>query len=214
MGGARRGRFPRSAALWLLLGSIEETRGTREVSRRSDVLLFARDSLRARAKLAGIPEPSAHLAKAQQALRAALAVEPGLAEARLRVARVAWWRGDLAEARAELRQVLSTKPDDPWVAFLAQLFLGRVQEDAGELAQAAVSYQAAVALHAQCQSARLARSHVLHRIGEHAGARRELEIALRSGGSRSRPDAYWLYLAPPAGAAEEELAALRREVMP
>jgi tetratricopeptide (TPR) repeat protein len=237
------GTFPRSATLWLLLGSIEETLGTQEVSRRLEEVLFAPDPLGSRMRLLATPEkpveqpaarradtllmgsdslrkraasparqpPGAHLARAQQALRQALAVEPERTEARLRLARIAWWRGALAEARAELNRVLAAATD-PGTAFLAQLFLGRVEEDAGQLAPALAAYQAAVTLQPPCQSARLALSQTRLRLGDRAGARHELEIALRHAGSRARPDPYWLYLAPPAGAAEEELAALSREV--
>ncbi len=242
--------FPRSARLRLLLGTIEETLASQEISRRLNGLPLEPDPLRARSRsLAsrGKPraqaasrrtsapamtggaaiysdfppppaeserrsEPAEHLAAAQRALQAALEIEPTLSEARLRLARVVWWRGDLVQAQAELRQIAVTQPGDAGTAFLAQLFLGRVEEDAGQLARALAAYEAAVALRPDCQSARLALSHTRLRLGDPAAARRELETALRSGRSRSRPDPFWLYLTPPAGAAEDELAGLRREL--
>ena len=77
-----------------------------------------------------------HLENAHRALRAAVAVDPSLAEARLRLGRVAWRLGETAEARSALEEVLARKPDAA-TAFLAHLFLGRLDEDAGRLADAA-----------------------------------------------------------------------------
>jgi hypothetical protein len=59
--------------------------------------------------------------------------------------------------------------------FLAHLFTGRLDEDAGRLDEAAHSYAAALALEVTSQSARLALSHV------------------RPAGARLRPDPFWLY---------------------
>ncbi len=203
--------FPRSAPLWLLLGSIRETLGTQAASSRSDKTLFAADPLAARSRLTRRGRPRTHLARAERALRAALRLDPALAEARLRLARIAWWRGDLAAARTELRPLLLAGPKDDRATFLAHLFLGRIQEDSGEPREALASYQAAMALDPECQSARIARSFVLRRLGDSAAARAELDTALGRARTRVRPDPYWLYLAPAADAAARDLAALRRE---
>ncbi len=184
----------------------------RVASRRPDTLAIGRDLLvlRPREPKDAREEPGAHLLRAQEALRSALALDPALSEARLRLARLAWWRGDLVEARSELGRILATRPDAR-VGFLAQLFLGRVQEDEGQLREAVASYEGALAREPLCQSAPLALSQVRLRLGDPDGARTQLEIALRNGRSRVRPDPYWLYVAPAAGSARDELAALRRE---
>ncbi len=236
--------FPRSARLWLLLGSIEETLmvggvdlqsdglpfdpdplGRRRrllaipgkpteqaASRRADTLFLTSDPLRARGEKEEREPPREYLVRAQRALEKAAALRPELGEARLRLARLAWWSGDLVSSRSALDRLLAT-PDEPGTTFLARIFMGRLLEDEGQLAAAAASYEAALRLEPQCQSARLALSHARQRLGDLSAARRELELALRNAGSRSRPDPYWLYLAPTAGSADLELAALRREVV-
>jgi hypothetical protein len=65
---------------------------------------------------------------------------------------VAWRLGETAEARSALEEVLS-RSKDASTAFLAHLFLGRIDEDAGRLEEAARSYGVALALVATAQSA-------------------------------------------------------------
>jgi cytochrome c-type biogenesis protein CcmH/NrfG len=96
--------------------------------------------------------------------------------------------------------------------FLAHLFLGRINEDAGRLDDAARAYEAALALHPRCQSARLALSHLLWRRGDAAGARREVEAALQPAGEGQHRDPFWQYPWGTGVGAEERLEALRREV--
>jgi tetratricopeptide (TPR) repeat protein len=153
---------------------------------------------------------AAHVEKAREALRAALAADPSLSEAHLRLGRVAWRLGDDAEARSALEEVF-TRNHTRGEAFLAHLFLGRVHEDAGRLDEAARSYEAALTLESNSQSARLALSHVRLRGGDAATARAEAQRALRPAGARLRPDPFWLYPWGPSVGVEERLEALRRE---
>ncbi len=204
--------LPHSSSLVLLLGEIEEMCGALEAARRCDEVFSAPDPVRARTSAAATSKPREHFARAERALRAALAVDPKLAEARLRLARVAWWRGELAEARVELQRLLATTPLDPSIAYLAHLFLGRVQQDAGELTEALESFGTAATLCPPCQSARIARSLVRRQNGDQGGARSEIERTLEYGGSTARSDPFWFYFTSEVGAVEKELAALRREV--
>jgi Tfp pilus assembly protein PilF len=131
-------------------------------------------------------------------------------EARLRLGRVAARLGDTAMARSTLEEVLAREPPAE-TAFLAHLFLGRLDENAGRLPEAVRSYEAALALDTRSQSARLALSHVHLRLGDAALARAEVETALSDVGRRPELDWYWLYPWGPSVGAEDRLEALRRE---
>jgi hypothetical protein len=204
--------FPDSGDLLLVVGSIEEllavqaAQGTPPPAQEA----FAASNIRRdRSELVQRRAVREHLEKARRAFRAALAADPTLPAAHLRLGRVAWKLGDTADARAELQAALAGGSGSR--TFLARLFLGRVDEDAGLLAEAAASYEAAVAIDARCQSARLALSHVRLRQGDEASARREVEEALRPASWRLRPDPFWIYPLGPSLGVEERLEALRRE---
>ena len=202
--------FPESAEVLLVVASIQETLAALEATRVSEEALFDPTTRAARAARLEAREVRAQLESACGALRAAVAADPSLAEARLRLGRVAWRLGAAAEARSVLEEVLAREP--AWdTAFLAHLFLGRLHEDAGRPDDAARSYERALALQASAQSARLALSHVRLRRGDAAAARAEVERALRPAGDRLRPDPFWLYPWGPSVGVEGRLEALRRE---
>ena len=203
--------FPDSAEMLLVLGSIEETVGAQAAPSLSREVLVdpsTRQSPVQRPPPARGPRASRE--RATGALRSAVAADPSLAEARLRLGRVAWRLGETAEARSALEEVLAGKPK-PAAAFLAHLFLGRLDEDAGRLADAARAYETALAFDTRSQSARIALSHVFLRLGNAGAARSEMEKAVGFAGRRPEPDAFWLYPWGPSVGAEERLEALRRE---
>jgi tetratricopeptide (TPR) repeat protein len=202
--------FPDSAEMLLVLGSIEETVGAQAVPSLSREALVDPNTRQTRSNILHLREVREHLEKAHRALRSAVAADPTLLEARLRLGRVAWRLGETGEARSTLEEVLSRKPDAA-TAFLAQLFLGGIDEDAGRLDDAARAYGAALALVASAQSARLALSHVRLRQGDAATARAEVEKAVGSAGRRPQPDPLWLYPWGPSVGVEDRLEALRRE---
>jgi tetratricopeptide (TPR) repeat protein len=202
--------FPDSAETLLLFGAIEETSAALVASRVSEEAFLAPDTRTAGAARLHAQAVRDRLERASRALRSAVAADPALAEARLRLGRVAWQLGEAAEARAALEEALG-RNHTPDQAFLAHLFLGRVHEDAGRLDEAARSYEAALALESQAQSARLALSHVRFRQGDAGVARAEAERALRPAGVRLRPDPFWLYPWGPSVGVEDRLEALRRE---
>lgn len=201
--------FPDSAPMLLVVGSIEETFGALALLRLPDSV-FSPIQRETRANLEALREARGHLERAHRSLRSAVAAEPSLAEARLRLGRVAWRLGETSEARSALEEVLARGPA-AHTGFLAHLFLGRIHEDAGRLADAARSYEAALALDPHAQSARLALSHARLRLGSPAVARREVEESFRTAGRRQQPDPFWLYPWGPAVGVEERLEALRRE---
>jgi tetratricopeptide (TPR) repeat protein len=201
--------FPDSAEMLLVVGSIEETFGALALMRLPDSV-FSPIQRETRANLEALREARSHLERAHRSLRSAVAADPSLAEARLRLGRVAWRRGETSEARSALEEVLARGPAFR-TGFLAHLFLGRVHEDAGRLDDAARAYEAALALYPQAQSARLALSHVRLRLGSPDVARREVETVVDFAGRRTEPDPYWLYPWGPAVGAEDRLQALREE---
>jgi len=208
--------FPGSAELLVAVGSIEEVQAlqaSRGAPPEAQERLADPSVRRIRSELLLQREVQGYLEKARQALAAAIAADPSLCEAHLRLGRVAWRLGDEAQARSALGAVLActhTRPE----AFLAHLFLGRVHEDAGRLDEAARSYEAALALEVNSQSARLALSHLRLRRGDATTARAEAERALRPAGARLRPDPFWLYPWGPSVGVEDRLGALRREARP
>jgi tetratricopeptide (TPR) repeat protein len=205
--------FPASAELLLVTGSIEEmlaVQAAQAAPRAGPADLSDPGTRRVRSELLQRREVEGHLEKARPALSAAVAADPSLAEAHLRLGRVAWRLGEAAEARAELQAALERSPGGR-TAFLARLFLGRLDEDGARLDEAVASYEAALAIDARAQSARLALSHARLRRGDAGAARRAVEEALTPAGERPQPDAFWLYPWGPAVDVEDRLQALRRE---
>ena len=205
--------FPGAAELLVTVGAIEEVHALQTSCSEpppAQERLADSDVRRIRSEMLQRLEVQGYLEKARDALVAAIAANPSLCEAHLRLGRVAWRLGDAREARSELDRVLAGK-SRPSEAFLAHLFLGRLDEDAGRLDEAARSYKAALALEVNSQSARLALSHLRLRRGDATTARAEAERALRPGGARLRPDPFWLYPWGPSVGVEDRLNALRRE---
>jgi tetratricopeptide (TPR) repeat protein len=202
--------FPDSAEMLLVLGSIEETVGAQAAPSLSREVLVDPSTRQTRSNVLHLLEVREHLENAHRALRSAVAADPSLAEARLRLGRVAWRLGETAEARSAFEEVLTGKPK-PATAFLAHLFLGRLDEDAGRLADATRAYGTALAFDTRSQSARIALSHVFLRLGNAGAARSEMEKAVGFAGRRPEPDAFWLYPWGPSVGVEERLEAMRRE---
>ncbi len=186
--------FPSSAELLLVAGSIEEMEGLQAAlaappsSQEDSVDPSAR---RSHSELLQRSEVRGYLEQARRSLRAAITADPTRAEGYLRLGRVAWRLGETAEARIALQAALARSAGDR-TTFLAHLFLGRLDEEAGHLDEAVASYEAALALEPRCQSARLALSHARLRSGAAVAARLEVEEALKWGGQRPQHDAFWL----------------------
>jgi cytochrome c-type biogenesis protein CcmH/NrfG len=155
----------------------------------------------------GLRERRLRLERAGSFYERALASDPQQAEARLRLGRVRFRQGRMRAAREAFRDVLGGSRDAD-LQHLAHLFLGRVHEAEGELADAGQEYAQALTLAPQSQAAALALSHLRQRQGE-PGSLELVEAALAQAGHRSAPDPYWDYLmaraAPRADALLDEL---------
>ena len=90
---------------------------------------------------------------AEQLLRKALAVDPGLVEARVRLGRLLQTNGRLEESRIELERARD-EAINPSLVYLAALFLGRTHEEAGRFDKARASVPSSPSRH--CQPVRLA----------------------------------------------------------
>jgi tetratricopeptide (TPR) repeat protein len=104
-----------------------------------------------------VPAAAKTNADAERLFRRALEVDPGLVEARVRLARLLELRGRHEEAAAELKTVLTANPAGT-VAFYAHLFAGRAAQALGHAGEAARHFESASALFPDAQSARLASS--------------------------------------------------------
>jgi tetratricopeptide (TPR) repeat protein len=105
------------------------------------------------------------LREAEKHYRRAIELEPGLAEAHLRLGRVLQRRGRAKQARAELSWVVENSSQSQLLA-LAQLFLGELKEGRGQVDEAIMCFRAALRAEPDSQAARLALSQALHRSGE------------------------------------------------
>jgi VWFA-related protein len=130
------------------------------------------------------------LEMAEGEYRRALDSAPELAEARLRRGRVLVRLGRTDEGRAEIQWVLA-HTQDTGLLYLARLFEGRLDEDAGRLEAAAASYRAAVGLDPLRQTGQLALGDALGRLGDRSGAVEAWRAAASATGRDD--DAWWAY---------------------
>jgi tetratricopeptide (TPR) repeat protein len=199
--------FPKDAELLLALGTIDET--TTALASRDPAIGPLRGSQRAQV-LESLNEKRFRLERAASHFEQALASDPRLTEARLRLGRVRYRQGRRAEARELLRAVME-ESGVPALTYLARLFLGRVHEADGEPAEAAVEYEKALALEPQSQAAAVALSYVWEQLGE-PRAREPLLASLAYAGRRAGFDPYWAYpIAHAVPRSESLLDALREE---
>ena len=201
--------FPRDPELLLAEGSLEETLVTAQIvpPPADDGALGDGETRRG----PDLAEPKRQLGEVEKMLAAALAADPDLEEARLRLGRV-WWRLEKTEAAATALDGVLTQSQDPRLLYLANLFRGRIDLDAGRLGPAVSCYRAAVALVPDGQAARVALSHALHREGDGRASRRAMEDALEV--PRTQPDPFWRYPWGQADRAEDLLETLRTESRP
>lgn len=127
------------------------------------------------------------LKEAESGYRKALAAQPDLVEARLRLGRVVTLRGDIDGALRELDALRSLNDDG--FRYLAHLFAGDALERGGRAPAAEQRYIAAFAALPEGQSARLALAHLRHAAGARAAAAEAARATAldRSGGETVDP---------------------------
>jgi tetratricopeptide (TPR) repeat protein len=188
--------FPKAAEAWLGAGAVYEWSafpdglGGPRVLGRSSAL--ARD--------------------AERAYRAALALDPSLAEARVRLGRVLQRLGRGDEAQRELERA-ARDSQDAAMRGLAHLFLGQIRERRGDAGGAIREYRAALTAVPSLQPAAIALSALLAGRGERDEAIAALREPLRAGA----PDEMPLWLAYRLGSpsrAKQAFTRLREEIRP
>jgi tetratricopeptide (TPR) repeat protein len=146
---------------------------------------------------------------AQRIFEDALAADPALHEARLRLGRVLWRLEKSDAARACFEAVLAKGAEDA-VTFLARLFLGRIHQDEGRLAEAEREYAAALELKPASQPAAVALSQARQLIGNPEAAREVLRRYLVYAHRRAELDPYIDYLMAHTATGQRTLEQLRR----
>jgi tetratricopeptide (TPR) repeat protein len=143
--------------------------------------------------------------QADRALHDALALDPGLQEARLRLGWLHFDRGRLVEAEALLDEV-EAHPGDDRQRYLARLVLGRLAARRGRNDEAATFYRRALEVWPHSQAARLALAWALEQSSGPAAAQPLVAGSLaESRRIDRRPDPWWLYSGGPPGLASSTL---------
>jgi cytochrome c-type biogenesis protein CcmH/NrfG len=158
-------------------------------------------------------ELSVRLRDAEATYRRALRVMPDLVEARVRLGRVMYQRGDASQAAEELAAAAAHPQADQPTRFLAWLFLGAARLAEKRPREAVDAYRTAVALDPESTVGAVALSHALHEAGERDAAQDVLRGALSGARRRSDWDAWWNYRWGRSQEAEGRLAALREQAM-
>lgn len=134
-----------------------------------------------------------------EALRRALAADPGHFEARLHLARVLNADEEYGQAAAEAAKALESS-ETTWHRYFAFLFLGRAEEGRGRVPEARGAYEEASVLFPDAQAPRLAISQLDLRAGDRDAALRLFEFLSRDRDARADP--WWVYDAVRAPNAE------------
>jgi tetratricopeptide (TPR) repeat protein len=156
--------LPDDAEIWFYSGCVREALA-------SPVVHLAVESIApppGRQRVA-VESPESHLKAAATSFRRSLQLDPGLAEARVRLAHVAALLDDHDEAVRQLRQVATTAADR-LVAYYASLLLGGEEEALNRRDEARTLYERAATLYPGAQSPLLALSHLAIRFGDREGA--------------------------------------------
>jgi tetratricopeptide (TPR) repeat protein len=170
--------YPEDAELLFLAGTLHE----RMTSPLLDPYQFNNEERRRREQTV-----RSSLGEAERAFRHALQASPTHVEARLHLGHILDQQQRPDEARDELGAVLASSPR-PDVAWLARMFLGRIQLRAGRVDEAFADFRAAYDI-LPSQTASVALAHALERGGSREAARAQLRsLTPAPGGSPLRCD--------------------------
>jgi len=199
--------YPGDAVLHLYLGTVHQMYANGRVQQ------FISASAEGRGAANAPQTASVELARAETDLRRALALDPTLAEARIRLAHVVGDLGRHDEAIGLVEDALrATLP--PFFLTYATLILGRNQTRAGRLDEARTAFDRAAILAPTAQAPRIGRSQVALMAGRPADALSALTDVL----GPDRPpaeapaEAWAIYFRVHDPVATEQLATLRSEV--
>lgn len=181
--------FPRDAAMLLAKASALEEQATLPANRPRSALATPLSVLEGQLD----PVRRGMLQQARLDFAETLAVDAELALAHIRLGRVLWRLGQPKLARARLEEGLA-RASRPEQRYFAQLFLGRIHEDAQRLDQALQCYRNARDMDPASQTAAIALAHAQRLAGDGEAARDTLARGLREAWRRKARDPYWDYL--------------------
>lgn len=203
-------RFPRDGKLLMTLGIVLETTAFLTLVPAPRAATLGPQAVRQfEAQTAKL---GASWERARRAFDDALASDPDLLEARLRLGRVLWRLDRPEPARACFEEVVS-KSDDKVILYLAHLFLGRLHEDQNRVAEAEKEYEAALATRPSSEAAAVAVSHVRLLMGDTAGAREVMDRGLEQVFVRTGADPFKNYPMSHTREGQADLDQLRKELI-
>jgi tetratricopeptide (TPR) repeat protein len=133
------------------------------------------------------------LSRAERFYRDALMHQPGHVAARIRHGHVLSELGRQEEAAGELRRAIANGASGE-LLYLAELFLGRMEDARGNHEAASAAFERALTLYPNAQSPRLALSQNARRVGDRASAQHHVQaIAKLPDDERRREDPWWRY---------------------
>ncbi len=156
----------------------------------------------------GVSSPQTHYRRAESLLRKALAADPRLVEASLRLGRVLTELERSEEALPHLRMAIETATDSA-LAYYAHLFMGEAMHALGKRDDARRHYENAIAVFPDSQAARLALGFVLRSEGDREAARTAIAPALEPSPRSKDDDPWWDYYDGEARHVERLLDELR-----
>jgi tetratricopeptide (TPR) repeat protein len=138
-----------------------------------------------------LPSVRGSRSQAERLFRRALAADPALVEARIRLAHVLSDAGRHAEAAAELKQV-GAGPRAPFIEYYASLITGRVARTRGQLAAAQIAFERAAAAYPNAPAPRMALSELALVRGDRAASLTQVREAAPA--ERAEVDEPWWWL--------------------
>jgi thioredoxin-like negative regulator of GroEL len=179
-------QIPGEPAFLLLAGVLKETQASRMLAHGADGRPIDPEEAAAARREA--------LAAAADDFERAANADPGLVEARVRLARVLTLQADDAKAEALLVAVLATDPAPaPSLKYVASLLLGGIRERQGRAADAARLYVEAAQTVPDGQSAYLALANVMYAVNQRDNAATVMDRWFSRGAVGAAADPWWLY---------------------
>lgn len=159
-----------------------------------------------------VGSPTSHLRLAERYFREALAVDPAMTQARLRLGRVLGLLGRHDEAIAELQRAVQASGDRQML-YYGEMFLGAEKRALGLDEDARAHYERAAGICPSAPSPQIALSDLGQRAGNRPAALGAIQRAFASAADRQSPgDPWWVYSIAPFANAEDLLDACRRHV--
>jgi tetratricopeptide (TPR) repeat protein len=178
--------FPDDPLLLMFAGSFHEALSSASVQG------FVRSALQTRGVVFRIDSTSTELRRAESFYRRALTIDPGAAEAGVRLGRVLSLLERNAEALTQLPRLDASAP--PMLRYYETLFTGAAAEALGRLDEARTAYERAAELYPRAQAPRLALSQLAGRTGDSARAIEAIKNVLSATQEPGlEDDPFWMY---------------------